>query len=216
MDKEKIEDTVEISEVEKMGSVVDKVMEEEKNILIDEVVNIEVDKAVEEEKEISEKLDEEIKDENRVTIFGSSREVNELHDEIALLKKQLREKEIEYIKEFTEYKFNIELEKLISKYDVINRKALMPFLEDFLEIENIEFEEDGRIKGLEECIKSLVSNSETSFLFRHKEEIKLPLFVGVTPNESVIRSGEKVVDVSKMSYTEMSRYLAENPNVTLN
>lgn len=140
-------------------------------------------------------------------------------EEINKLKGELKEKEEAHSKEVHNIKVHTALEKALTGANVINQKALKPFLDDF---DKAEFTEDGTIKGLSEKLQELMNGEETGFLFKKDEpiqapveEIKPPILQGVKTGESGNEIFDKPVDFAKMKYSEMTKYLEENPNVTI-
>lgn len=137
--------------------------------------------------------------------------------EIADLKKQLKESAETHTKELYSIKLETALEKALTGANVINQKALKPFLTD---LDKAEFEENGAIKGLAEQLKALTESDETSFLFKaieQAETVKEPINIrGAVTGESGNEPVDRPMDLSKMGYTAMNEYLQQNPNATLN
>ncbi len=140
-------------------------------------------------------------------------------EEISKLKGELKEKEEAHSKEVHNIKVHTALEKALTGANVINQKALKPFLDDF---ETAEFTEDGAIKGLSEKLQELMGREDTSFLFRNvettqapTEEVKPLILKGVKTGESGNETFDKPMDFNTMKYSEITDFLAENPNATI-
>ena len=78
-------------------------------------------------------------------------------------------------------------------------------------MDKAELDADGKIKGLAEQLEALQKSD--SYLFDAKESKKQ--VKGANPGESGNEEGDRGVDVSKMSYSELAAYLAENPDAKI-
>lgn len=78
-----------------------------------------------------------------------------------------------------------------------NAKAVLPFLK----LDEVEFDDDGTVKGLNEKIEALKTAEETSFLFNATKQQK---FAGVTPKQQQKNSNVGVTkeQFEKMGYKE--------------
>jgi hypothetical protein len=89
-----------------------------------------------------------------------------------------------------------------------NKVAVKALLKD---LDKAEFADDGTIKGLAEQIATLQKSDE--YLFEAKEsKTKVK---GAKPGETGKEDGDGKVDTSKMTYSELAAYMAENPDVKI-
>lgn len=132
-------------------------------------------------------------------------------EEIEKLEKKLTEQSENHLRELHSIKIETALDKALNNANVINPKAVKPFLENL----NIaKFTNDGTIEGLSDQLKTLMENEETSFLFKTRDVKENNVLKGVKPGESLEVSDSKV-DFSKMSYSEIVAYTAENPETNI-
>ena len=75
--------------------------------------------------------------------------------------------------------------------------------------DDVDIDDKGVVKGLDEAIKKLQGAEDSKFLF---EESKQKQVKGAKPGESGNENGDHGVDTSKMTYSELTAYLAENPD----
>lgn len=78
-----------------------------------------------------------------------------------------------------------------------------------LKLDKAELGDDGSIKGLSEQIAALQKSD--SYLFDNSK----PRLKGAEPGETGNEDGDKKVDVSKMTYSEMASYMAEHPDAKI-
>lgn len=78
-----------------------------------------------------------------------------------------------------------------------------------LKLDKAELGDDGSIKGLSEQIAALQKSD--SYLFDNSK----PRLKGAEPGETGNEDGDKKVDVSKMTYSEMAAYMAEHPDAKI-
>lgn len=81
-----------------------------------------------------------------------------------------------------------------------------------MNLENAEFEGED-IKGLADQIKALQEGEDSSFLFEPTTENNQQQFKGMKPGES--KGNPTQTDPSKMTYTELTAYMAANPGVQI-
>ena len=106
-------------------------------------------------------------------------------------------------------KVNNAVEIALTNAHAKNKTAVKALLKD---LDKAEILEDGTIKGLSDQIKALTKAEDSKFLF---EEETAPKFTGATPAPSSDKQITGQVDTSKMKYSEMVKYLAENPNAKI-
>lgn len=110
--------------------------------------------------------------------------------------------------EMNELKKSFAIEKELSNAkakNVIAVKAL-------LDLDKVELNEDGTLKGLSEQIDSLTKDEGTKFLFDTETKQKQK-FKGAEPGETGKEEPDDKVDLSKMTYDERSAYLDEHPEI---
>lgn len=140
------------------------------------------------------------------TLKNSTGNVDELKKKIEDLQKDNKAKDDAHAAEIKQLKVDNAVESAIANAKGKNAKAIKALLN----LENAELDEDGTIKGLAEQIAALQKSDE--YLFEAKETKK---FKGAEPGESGKEEGDGKVDVSKMTYSELAAYLAENPDVKI-
>lgn len=135
-------------------------------------------------------------------------------DNAAGLKKQISDlqetnkKESErHQAEIRQLKIDAAVEAALLGAKAKNTKAVKALLN----LDGAAFAEDGTIKGLSEQIASLSKADDTKFLFDSAK----PNMKGANVGESGNDDGEKGVDTSKMTYSELAAYLTENPDAKL-
>ena len=92
------------------------------------------------------------------------------------------------------------------KRDVLAGPQTEAGVKALLNLEKAILGEDGKIAGLDEQIKALKTAEDSSFLF---EAVKVPKGTNPAGNP------EKKINFSEMTYSQMEKYLAENPGATL-
>ena len=110
--------------------------------------------------------------------------------------------------EIKQLKIDSALDVALGNAKAKNKIAVKALLKD---MDKAELDADGTIKGLAEQIEALQKSD--SYLFdakNSKKQVK-----GAEPGESGNEDGDKGVDTSKMTYSELAAYLAENPDVKI-
>lgn len=140
-------------------------------------------------------------------------DVNDLQTQIANLQADNKKKDEDHAKEIKELKVNNAIETALTQHGALNMKAVKALLD--VDIDKIKVKEDGTLEGLnlEEQIKTLKGAEDSKFMFK---EDKKPKFKGTNPSKNITKddSGDGV-DLSKMTYEEIAKYLEENPDVEL-
>ncbi len=108
-------------------------------------------------------------------------------------------KDEEHANEIKKIKIDFALDKALLEAKAKNNTAVKALLN----LENLELQEDGSIKGLSEQIKSLTESEDTKFLF-NTESVQKEM-KGATPGESNVIGTNTQVDKSKMSYSELCK-----------
>lgn len=131
------------------------------------------------------------------------------------LKKQLEEQQklnAEQVKaheaEISKLKLDNAVETALTAAGAKNNKALRALLDH----EKIKLDDSGKLEGLEEQLKAV--RKSDPYLFAEKEQ-EVPSFKGFQPGASGDVSPSAGTDLSKMTYSEMTAYLAQNPNAKI-
>ena len=140
---------------------------------------------------------------------NSTGDVEALKTEIAELQKANKAKDDEYKAEIRQLKIDNAVDAALTSANAKNKTAVKALLKD---LDKAEFDEDGSIKGLSDQIKALQKSDSYLFNAGASKNTKLK---GASPAESGNDEGDGKVDTSKMSYSELVAYLAENPDATI-
>ncbi|WP_434290913.1 phage scaffolding protein [Clostridium botulinum] len=110
----------------------------------------------------------------------------------------------DYEKKIQDMQFNYALEGALKSANVRNTKAVKALLN----LEGIKLEGES-LRGLNEQIEAIKKSD--SYLFTEEQK---PQFSGIKPTDNSIKDPVPK-DTSKMSYTELCKYLEENPNAQI-
>ena len=138
------------------------------------------------------------------TLKNSTGDVESLKQQIATLQADNQKKDEAHAAEIKQLKVDSAVDTAITSAKGKNAKAIKALLN----LENAELADDGTIKGLAEQIEALQKSDE--YLFEAKESKKTNV-KGAKPGEAGNEDDDKKVDTSKMTYSELAAYLAENP-----
>lgn len=128
-------------------------------------------------------------------------DVQSLKDKIAEMETAAKESEKTHAAEIQTLKINNAVNTALIGAKALNMKAVKALLN----LEGAELGEDGTVKGLSEQIKALQSAEDSKFLFGSST------MKGAKTGESGNEDGNKGVDISKMTYSELAAYMAEHP-----
>lgn len=140
----------------------------------------------------------------------SEGDVECLKNQIAQFQADNTAKDKAHKAEIHQLKVDTAIDAALTEAKAKNKTAVKALLKD---MDKAELNEDGTIKGLSEQIQALVKAEDSSFLFdtsTTKQNIK-----GAKPAASGNEEGEKGVDTSKMTYSELAAYMAENPDAKI-
>ena len=143
------------------------------------------------------------------TLKNSTGDVEDMKKQIADLQKANQDAADAHAAEIKQLKIDSALDIALGNAKAKNKIAVKALLKD---IDKAELDADGTIKGLAEQIEALQKSD--SYLFdanTSKKQVK-----GAAPGESGNEDGDKGVDISKMTYSELTAYLAENPDAKIN
>lgn len=142
------------------------------------------------------------------TLKNSTGDVESLKKQIADLQADNKAKDDAHAAEIKQLKVDSALDAALGEAKAKNKIAVKALLKD---MDKAELDADGKIKGLAEQLEALQKSD--SYLFDAKESKKQ--VKGANPGESGNEDGDKGVDTSKMSYSELAAYLAENPDAKI-
>jgi myosin heavy subunit len=132
-------------------------------------------------------------------------DVQSLKDKIQELQDNAKEAEKTHAAEIQTLKINNAVDNALTGAKALNVKAVKALLD----LEGAELDEDGSVKGLAEQIKNLQTAEDSKFLFGSST------MKGAKPGESGNDDGDKGVDTSKMTYSELAAYLVEHPEANI-
>lgn len=142
------------------------------------------------------------------TLKNSTGDVEAMKQQIATLQANNKAKDEAHAAEIKKMKVDAAVEAALTGSGAINAKAVVPFLKD---LDKAELADDGTVKGLAKQIEALTKADDTKFLFTAKQaQVK-----GAKPGESGNENGDHGVDTSKMTYSELTAYLAEHPDAQI-
>lgn len=159
----------------------------------------------------SETLKEQIKDRDKQLndLKNSKEDLEGLKSQIETLQKDNKAKDDQYKAEIRNLKVNSAVEAALTGAKAKNHTAVKALIKD---IDKAELLEDGTVKGLKEQIEALTKADDTKFLFDIETTPQTPK--GATPAGGK-KMGGTGVDISKMTYSELAKFMAENPDVKI-
>ena len=128
-----------------------------------------------------------------------------LKDKISELENAAKESEKTHAAEIQTMKINNAVDTALIGAKALNVKAVKALLN----LEGAELTEDGSVKGLADQIKALQNAEDSKFLFGSST------MKGAKTGESGNDDGDKGVDTSKMTYSELAAYMAEHPEAKI-
>jgi len=167
-------------------------------------------KLTEAEKE-ADTLKEQIKDRDKQLndLKNSKEDLEGLKSQIETLQKDNKAKDEQYKAEIRNLKVNSAVDAALTGAKAKNLTAVKALLKD---IDKAELLEDGTVKGLKEQIEALTKADDSKFLFDIEAVPQTPK--GATPAGGK-NMGNTGVDTSKMTYSQLAKYLAENPDAKI-
>jgi hypothetical protein len=132
-------------------------------------------------------------------------DVQSLKDKIQELQDNAKESEKAHAAEIQTLKINNAVDTALIGAKALNTKAVKALLN----LEKAELAEDGTVKGLADQITALQKSD--SYLFGSST----PKMKGAKSGESGNDDGDKGVDTSKMTYSELAAYMAEHPEAKI-
>lgn len=143
------------------------------------------------------------------TLKNSTGDVDSLKQQVADLQEENKTKDEAHAAEIKQLKVDNAIEAALTAANAKNVIAVKALLKD---LDKAELDEDGTIKGLAEQIAALQKSDE--YLFEAKESKKTKV-KGAEPGETGKDESDGKVDTSKMTYSELTAYLAENPDAKI-
>ena len=144
-------------------------------------------------------LNDKIKEQEEV--INSMQKDNEsytkLKQDYDLLQEEKTKNDNEYKQQIREIKLKSGLEKALNSAGAINQKVVIPLLKEFLD--KAEIDEKGNINGLEEQIKQIKDNADTSFLFKETTNT----IQGKVPGETLDTPINAKPDFKNMTYEQI-------------
>ena len=132
-----------------------------------------------------------------------------LVNQIAELQKANKDASDKYANDLNNIKIGYEVDKALTSSNAKNLTAVKALLN----MDNVKFDKDGNLNGLQEQIDALVSGEDTSFLFNTGNNYN---FKGITPAQASIDVKPSVDnDLKGMTYEQLCKYVADNPDVKL-
>ena len=167
-------------------------------------------KLTEAEKE-ADTLKEQIKDRDKQLndLKNSKEDLDGLKSQIETLQKDNKAKDEQHKAEIRNLKVNSAVDAALTGAKAKNHTAVKALLKD---LDKAELLEDGTVKGLKEQIEALTKADDSKFLFDIETMPQTPK--GATPAGSK-SMGNTGVDTSKMTYSQLAKYLAENPDAKI-
>lgn len=143
------------------------------------------------------------------TLKNSTGDVEGLKKQIEQLQADNKQKDEIHKAEIKQLKVDAAIDSALTSAKAKNKIAVKALLKD---MDKAELAEDGTIKGLSDQLQALMKADDSKFLF---DEGTKPTVKGAKPAASGNDDGDKGVDVSKMTYSELAAFMAENPDFKL-
>lgn len=143
------------------------------------------------------------------TLKKSAGDNESLSQQIAELQAANQTAKESYEAQMNQLKIDFAVEKALTGAKAKNIKAVTALLD----LKDAKLDEDGSVKGLSEQIEKLSKAEDSKFLFDTAPA--QPKLKGFQPGASSDIKPDAGGDMSKMTYSEMVAYLAENPGATI-
>lgn len=155
------------------------------------------------------KLEEDVKERDKqLEDLKNSNNVDEMKKQIETLQAENKAKDEKHNAEIKQLKIDNAIEKALVGAKARNNTAVKALLKD---LDKAEFDDSGTIKGLAEQIKNLQESDAYLFNTESKKTVIKGAKLGETGNED----GDRSVDTSKMTYSELAAYMAKNPDAEI-
>ena len=143
------------------------------------------------------------------TLKNSTGDVEAMKTQIADLQKANKDAADAHAAEIKQMKIDAAIDSALATAKAKNVKAVKALLELG---DDVDIDDKGVVKGLDEAIKKLQGAEDSKFLF---EESKKTQVKGAKPDETGNEDGDHGVDTSKMTYSELAAYMAEHPDAQI-
>ena len=140
---------------------------------------------------------------------NSTGDVEAMKAQIATLQADNKAKDDAHAAEIKQIRIDNAIDSALTGAKAKNNVAVKALLKD---LDKAELADDGTIKGLAEQIAGLQKSD--AYLFETKDTKKTQV-KGAKPGESGNEDEEHGVDTSKMTYSELAAYMAENPDAKI-
>lgn len=161
------------------------------------------DEVNEEKKKLQEDVKE--RDKQLETLKNSTGDVEAMKQQIETLQADNKAKDEAHQAEIKQLKIDNAVDTALGEAKAKNKVAVRALLKD---LDKAELGDDGLIKGLADQIKALQKSD--SYLFEQTSKTKIK---GANPGES--GDGDQGIDTSKMTYSELAAYMAQNPDAKI-
>lgn len=138
----------------------------------------------------------------------SSGDSVELKKQIEALQLANSEQKKAHEAEITQLKLDNAVETALTAAGVKNNKALRALLDP----DKIKLDDSGKLSGLSEQLEAV--RKTDGYLFKEKDDVA-PVMKGFQPGASSDVKPDGKTDFSKMTYSEMTAYLSQNPNAKI-
>lgn len=143
------------------------------------------------------------------TLKTSTGDVEGMKKQIETLQAENKTKDEAHAAEIKQLKIEAALDAAISGAKGKNVKAIKALLD----MTKVDVDKDGNVIGHAEQLEALTKAEDSKFLF--DTETKKTQVKGAKPGESGKEDVDDKVDTSKMSYSELAAYMAENPDAKI-
>ena len=165
------------------------------------VEKIKHDETVEENKTLKTQVTE--RDKQLETLKASAGDNEELKKQIETMKQQNAEQEKAHKAELAQLKLDNAMEAALTTAGAKNSKAVKALLD----VSKVKLGEDGKLTGWDDQIKAIQKSD--AYLFQTKQQNQ---FKGYQPGASGDNKPDTKVDMSKMTYEELTAYMENNPD----
>lgn len=149
------------------------------------------------------------RDKQLETLKNSTGDVEAMKQQIADLQKANKDADDAHKAEIKQLKLDAAIDSALTGAKSKNNTAVKALLKD---LDKAELGEDGTVKGLAEQIEALQKSDGYLFDTASKKQTQVK---GAKPGESGNEDGDHGVDTSKMTYSELAAYMAENPDAKI-
>ena len=143
------------------------------------------------------------------TLKKSTGDVEAMKQQIEALQADNKAKDESHAAEVKQLRVDAAVTAALTGAKAKNAIAVKALLKD---LDKAELDEDGAIKGLAEQIEALQKSDAYLFDITTTKRTQVK---GAKPGESGNEDGDRGVDISKMTYSELTAYMAEHPDVKI-